>query len=291
MKLFNILIAASLLIGTNAYAQDSTKVATTDTSTAKSDTAKKHGNYTFTIGNGGFVLTKNDTSKLNKEPKKKEEAKFSTHWVMIDLGVNMLQDNTNYNSAAAQNYLRVNQDMQNSNLFSLINGKSINVNIWPVMFKYRLVKTDHQRIYLTTGLGMQLYNFRYDNNITYVNSPAQAIVRDSISFKKNKIGLDYLNVPLMLTFKTKIFKDNWLVYGVGITGGVRIASWSKQVSGERGKEKLHDAFNFNDVNSCLTGEIGIDGAIRFYASYQLTNLYRNALDQHPFAIGIRFMGI
>ena len=81
------------------------------------------------------------------------------------------------------------------------------------------------------------------------------------------------------------------MYGAGVTGGYRISSWTKQISSERGKVKNHDAFNFSDFNACLTGEIGIDGIFRIYASYQVTSLHESALDQRPFCIGLRFGGV
>jgi hypothetical protein len=158
------------------------------------------------------------------------------------------------------------------------------------MVKFAAVKTQRQRIYISSGLGLQLYNFRYENNISYTRDPAGIII-DSVSFSKNKLGLDYLNIPLMLTFKTRLFKDRWLVYGVGITEGLRIASWTKQKSDERGKVKTHDDFGLADWNTCVTGEFGIEGIVRFYASYQLTSLYDNALNQHPISFGFRFSGI
>ena len=117
------------------------------------------------------------------------------------------------------------------------------------------------------------------------------VVVDTIGFTKNQLGFTYLTVPLQFTFKTKLAEKAWLVYGAGISGGYRIASWTKQISAERGKDKNHDKFNFNDFNTCVTGEIGLDGYFRLYASYQLTSLHENALDQKPFCIGIRIGGI
>jgi hypothetical protein len=95
----------------------------------------------------------------------------------------------------------------------------------------------------------------------------------------------------MLTFKTRFDKKHWLVYGVGITEGFRLSSWTKQVSGERGKIKVRDNFSLADFNTCVNAEIGIEGMLRFYASYQLTSLYDNNLGHHPICFGFRFSGI
>jgi hypothetical protein len=260
-------IVSLLLLSVLSYGQEKTA----------DSTRKKGGSVSVQLGSDE---TRDTSDKV-----------FDVHVGLLDLGFNYLDDKTNYASAAAQNFLQVPNEMKNENLFSLRDGKSVNVNVYPVLLKARVVKTKAQRLYVTVGVGLQMYNFRFNKPITYLNETTPMVVMDSISFTKNKVGLTYLSVPLMITSKTKLAKDIWLVYGVGITAGYRIASWTKQVSGERGKDKNHDQFNFNNFNSCVTGEIGVDGWLRLYASYQLTALHDNALDQHPYALGVRFIGI
>src|SRR5690606_40927274 len=80
-------------------------------------------------------------------------------------------DLTDYTSAAAQHFLQVPSDLKNENLFSLRVAKSVNVNIYPVVLKYRMVKTKTQRLYASVGLGLQIYNFRFrDRKSTRLNS-------------------------------------------------------------------------------------------------------------------------
>src|SRR5690606_10418721 len=210
---------------------------------------------------------------------------------IVDVGINSLNDKTDYTSAAAQHFLQVPSDLKNENLFSLRVAKSVNVNIYPVVLKYRMVKTKTQRLYASVGLGLQIYNFRFSKPITYRNETMPTVVMDTVLFSKNKIALTYLSVPLMLTSKARMAKDLWLVYGVGVSGGFRINSIQKQVSDERGKQKERDQFNFNNFNACVNAELGIDGYVRLFASYQLTNLYEHSLEQYPYTIGIRFLGI
>lgn len=246
------------------------------------DTSKK--GHTISIGSNGIKIDEAVDSI-------REEKAFEIGFAGLDIGINTLRDNSNYASAAAQAFLNVDPALENENLFSLRTGKSINVNFWPVMFQQRLAKGENQKVYLSSGIGLQMYNFRFNKNISYLNNTQPEVYMDSVAFTKNKLGLTYLSIPLSLTFKTRLAKDAWLVYGFGITGGYRIASWTKQVSGDRGKQKNHDKYNFNDFNSCVTAELGLDGYFRLYASYQLTALHENALDQHPFCIGIRLLGI
>ena len=277
---FAIITIAGLLLVKNAQAQSSDE--------------KKKKKTTFEVSGKGIFLKAYDTTT---KAKAEQENKQFTNSLSMDLGFNYFQDNTNYSDPAVINYLsNVPPAKKNADLFSLKQSKSINVNLY-WMESFRALKTKGQRIIISTGLGLQLYNFRFDNNITYTKNPS-TVKMDSLSFSKNKLGMDYLNVPLMFTFKTRLYanktdhkKDKWLVYGAGITAGYAISTWTKQISGEAGKVKLHDDFSFNKFNSCVTAEFGLEGVIRLYASYQLTSMYSNGLDVHPIAIGLKISGI
>ena len=229
---------------------------------------------------------------------------FEVQFGMLDLGVNSLVDNTAYPSPGVLPSAQANNEFfhtdaahANKDLFSLRQSKSINVNIYPILLKARLLSTPNQKLTLATGLGLQLYNFRFTKPVTYHSDPTTFVALDTISFSKNKLALNYLTVPLMLNAKTRLAgpasgkNSYWLVYGVGVSGGYLLSSWTKQVSDERGKEKNHDPFNFSKTNFCVNGEIGLDGYFRLFASYQLTALHDSYLDQHPFSIGIRFLGL
>ncbi len=228
-----------------------------------------------------------------------DEEKKDSKWggsLQIDLGFNQIKDETNYADPKVLDYLKVPANKQNSNLFDLNFAKSVNFNLYWLK-SYRLLKTPGQRIYINSGLGMQIYNFRYDNNITYTKTPS-AVILDTISFSKNKLGINYLSVPLSFTFKTRIWnnasnhkKDRWLVYGFGASGGYVLSSWTKQKSKEFGKVKQRGQFEFERVNACATAEFGIEGVFRLYGSYQVTSIFDNGIQQYPICIGLRFGGI
>lgn len=269
-----------MLLSTATYAQN-TKSAT--------DTSKRKMSTFLTIGDGSGLMISRDSVDEHGKRKHKEEEAFSVSWLSgLDIGFNRIQDKTDYNSTAAKTFLHVSDNLKNSDLFDLRTTKSINVNIWPLIVKYRLINGKNDKMYLKSGLGLQLYNFSFDKPVTYSNNPSPAVVMDSGTYKKNKLAFDYLTIPLELTFKTRIGDSKkWLVYGVGLTGGYLLESWTKQVSSQFGKQKDHDNFNFQNFNSCVTAEIGIDGEISLFASYQLTSLQSYGLNQHPFTIGIR----
>ena len=187
-----------LFVSNFASAQDSTKIQ-----------KKNEGKYLY-IGTGGVVVSDHKKDTV-------QESIFGVQYGMIDFGFNMFDDKTNYNSSAAQSFLHTDAANKNTNLFSLNQSKSININIYPVMFKYRLLNNPAQKICLVTGLGLQLYNFRFNKSISYVNNSTSYVIMDTVGFKKNKLAFDYLNVPLEILLKSRLTKKHSFVYGFGIT--------------------------------------------------------------------------
>jgi len=287
MKLRTLILAAlASLLYTNAVtAQEKTD-----------ETAKKKKGHMLYISNKGISIesadsTKTDTTQKAEKKDKEKVGRPRVGFAMLDLGVNFFKDNTNYTDPTLASYLNVPASHRNANLFDLRNGKSINVNIYPLTVRMPLIKTHGQRLYISTGIGLRIYNFKYENGITYVKTPPSIILDSVTSYTKNKLGVYYANIPLMLTAKTRLSKKNWLVYGAGVTAGYRMNSWNKQVSDKYGKTKVHGNFDMADYNTCVTAEFGVEGIIRFFGSYQLNSMYANAIDQRPISVGIRIGGI
>lgn len=248
------------------------------------DTSGTNSHY-LTIGGDGLKIS----NKMRDSIRSKRTV--NTHFLMFDLGFNALHDASNYANQDVQQYLQVPGNKQNGNLYSLRQGKSINVNIWPVLLDINLLRNRSQKISLYTGAGLQIYNFRFNKDISHLNNSSPMVIDDSVNFSKNKLAFAYLSVPLMVNFKTKVSSKLWVTYGLGVIGGYCFDSWTKQISDERGKQKNHDQFNFQKFNLNLSGEIGLKGYIRLYGTYQVTNLYQNTMSQNPYAIGIRFFGV
>jgi hypothetical protein len=298
MKYLTLLIACCAYVS-GAFAQNRP----TDKSliSAKQETHNSDTSQRFTKNDSTSVHPKDSGLYIavgrgirvsnHKKDLANDDKRFQVHFIMVDLGYNGLNDRTNYNSPAAQQYLQVPNDSKNSNLFSMRTAKSVNVNIWPVLFNYNLLKSHGQTISLYSGIGMQFYNFRFNKDISYLNITNPMLIEDSVKFSKNKLAFAYASVPLMLNFKTRVAKGFNFVYGFGVIGGWAFDTWTKQISEERGKQKNHDQFNFQRFNLNLSGEIGIENYIRLYATYQVSNMYKNSLVQNPYCIGIRFLGI
>ena len=139
-------------------------------------------------------------------------ANLSTNWLIIDLGFTNYNDKTNYSGTAAQAFA----PGSNSNWFNLKNNKSVDVNIW--LFMQRLNVVNHV-VNLKYGLGVELNNYRYQDNIKYTTNPltqATVVIQDTTSYSKNKLAADYVTVPVMINFN---FTPN-LREGFGISVGI-----------------------------------------------------------------------
>ena len=299
MKILKVLLLSAMLLnlGTPVQAQSDSSELTArtpqdSTTTQKADSTKKGRVISLDV-NGIYIGSKKPDSAKNE--------KFLVQWGMVDLGFNRIDDKTNYsNSSGAFNSLygigtdpNALYEAPSSAPFKLNEGKSINVNVWIANTRLRLADGENQKLFFTSGIGLQMYNFRFDSRIMYKADPNTHLetIASDLDIQKNKLGFTYAAIPVGLLAKTRITPKRWLVYGASITGGYRLASWTKLKTAQNGKDKNHDPFNFSDFNACVMAEVGIDDVIRLYGSYQLTPLSSGPLNQHPFAIGVRFFGL
>lgn len=156
------------------------------------------------------------------------------------------------------------------------------------MQKLNLVK---HVVNLKYGLGLEMYNFRFSKhqNLSYRNDPEPFVFMDSIRFSKNKLYAGYLSVPFMVNINPTPQKHNGLSFSAGVSAGYLVGSHEKQISDERGKQKIHDDFNLNPWRLAIVGEVGL-GVVRLYGSYSINKLHKDitGVEQYPYAVGIRF---
>jgi len=315
-KMKNKVLTALFSIGTLlAGAQSDSSYTKTDSIKLKADTikvgnfyiVKKSGDALFTtqvkvgdsVVNDATVQIGNITinaSGLDRKPvikierKKPAPKRVSTNWWILDLGFAGNRDETNYVTAVVNNnYLRTFSPANgapNKQTFNLNNGKTTNVNLWFFMQKVSIVK---QAIFLKYGMGMEMYNFRYDSRVSYRKESFPFLYNDSISFSKNKLFAGYLSVPLMLHVNTTPGSKKGFSFSAGVSAGYLVGSRIKQKSEERGKQKYKGDFDLSPFRTALIGELGI-GPVKLYGSYSLNTLHESytRIEQYPFAVGIRF---
>jgi hypothetical protein len=280
MKRIYMAVAALLVAGASFGQNDSTRH-TADTT--KSDTIIA-GNFIIIKKRREQGANKAETN-VSIERKPYKPSKISTNWWIFDLGFANVNDKTNYAGADAQNILRSvgPGGKPGKDDLKLRASKSSNVNIWVVMQRVNLVKG---YVNLKYGLGLEMFNFRYENNIRYNKNP-NFIYRDSINFSKDKLYAGYATIPFMLNVNTSPGRKKGLSFSAGVSAGYLVGSHTKEVSSERGKEKTKGDLGLEKFRLAYVGELGI-GPIRLFGSYSLTKLHENGLEQYPYSLGIRF---
>jgi hypothetical protein len=231
---------------------------------------------------GDFKKTK---ISIEKSPKKLK--KISTNWWILDLGYANYVDHTQpiYYTAIPYNSMMP-RYVTNTDL-KLNNAKSSNVNIWIVQQKASLYKNIWNLKY---GVGFEMYNFRLEQPISFSNTNPNKMYFDNVSFKKNKLFVEYLTVPVQLNYHSNPDNSKSFYASLGMSAGYLLQSHTKQISDERGKRKVNGNFNLNNFKMATIGELGV-GGIRLYGSMSMTNLFDKKLtniDMAPFAVGVRF---
>jgi hypothetical protein len=282
-QLFTSALALCVCMG--AFAQ-------TDTTGPKTVDTIKIGNIIIIKKGDGKTTEPKEEKKSDNddgvtvEIKKRKEYKpsnISTNWWIVDLGFANVNDQTNYAVATAPGgYF----PGGSKNLMSLRNGKSVNVNIWFFMQRVNLIK---HAVNLKYGLGLELNNYRFENNIRFQYEPTDFINRDAqvSKFDKNKLAADYITLPVMLNFNFTPKKKKSYGFSAGVSAGYLYAARQKLMSDERGKEKIKNDFNLEPWKLSAIGELNL-GTIRFYGSYAINNMFNSGLDQTPYNFGIRF---
>ena len=212
-------------------------------------------------------------------PRPNRMANISTNWLILDLGFTNYNDKTNYGGAAAQAFA----PGGSANWFDLRNKKSVDVNIWLFMQRLNLIK---HVVNLKYGLGVELNNYRYRDNIRFATDPT-SVYMDTISYSKNKLAADYVTVPFMLNFNFTPKLEHGFGLSVGASAGYLYSSRQKLISPETGKFKVHDDFDLNPWKISWIGELQL-GPVKLYGSYATKSMFKRGLDQTPYTIGIRF---
>ena len=284
-QLFTLMAMAMLCTAANAQND------TTITAPKESDTIRI-GNMVI-IKKGGGNESRNRHVYIDVERKQRRKpANISTNWGIVDLGFANYDDKTNYANTGGYLYNRPGAAPLGKGDFSLNTNKSIDVNIWFFMQRFNVIK---HHVNLKYGLGIELNNYRYQSAISYLKdnpfvtnqAPAPVIIRDSISFSKNKLAADYLTVPFMINFCTNPESHNkGLSLSAGVSAGYLYSQRNKQISNERGKRKTKGDLGLEPFKFSYIAELGL-GPVHLYGSYSPKTIYKTGLDIRPYTVGIR----
>lgn len=286
-----VILTAGLLYGGKNMAQDTGSTPARDTACCDADTAHYGPVTVIKVTRDGEKKTAKviwgDAEISAKDTAKKEQHQVKLSWLGFDFGWNNYVDRTDYGTAGVNDFVP-GQPEATKDMFSLRGGKSVNVNIWPVLVKVNLID---RYLGLRTGLGIEMNNYRYTKSISYKNDISRTYVfRDTVQFKKNKLFSEYLTIPVMFTVESNpAHTGRSFHFATGATFGYLIKSRTKQVSHARGEVKNNDPFNLEQFRTSLRTEIGY-GPVRLYGSYSFTPIHQYGLEQYPFSIGIVLIG-
>ena len=186
-----------------------------------------------------------------------------------------------------------NSDMKTDlkdNPFELEASKSIGVNLNFAESKLSFGKSN---VGLVTGFGFSFnsYGFNKNNILTTTSDTTMMIpAADGINFKKNKLNIAYLTIPLMLEFNTSKNESESAYISVGVEGGVRLYEKYKQkysANGDDVSNKNRDDYNANFLKADAVVRVGYK-SLDLFAKYPLNPLFEKgkAEELSAFQIGI-----
>ena len=232
--------------------------------------------------------------------------KFNGHWAGIELGWNgWVNDDFTMTYPADQQYLNLN------------NARSLMVNLNPFEFNLNLAKNHFG---LTSGLGFELHNYYFSNSTLLIKDSMDLVAYNIVDqsgkpadMKVNKMFISWLTVPVLFEYQTNSkMRMNSFHFTVGVIGGVRLASYTKQEYYARNTDyylkddngKLVGMFNSGDKPYRTKGQYHLNtfkadltaragwSFLNLWATYSLTPMYQK--DQgpvlYPWSVGITLIG-
>lgn len=175
---------------------------------------------------------------------------------------------------------------------NLVNGKSTNVNLTYNHY-FNIYK---ENVRLSVGLGLDWNNYRLAGDSSLrANAPKFTMFQDStngkaIDFSKNKLLARYATLPVMLHFQSNELSNG---KRIGVSGGVELGylinGRLKQISEEKGKTKVNDSFNLNELRYGFIGRVHY-GSVGIYGKYYPQSVFNNneGPNLNTFCVGLTF---
>ena len=224
--------------------------------------------------------------KVNFKKSNNNFKQLETSWFAFDLALVNYLDETKYAENKSLSNPAIGQPLSKSKM-QLNNGKSTNFNIWVVQQKYRL---KNPAFYLKYGLGLEMFNFRYEYGINFRKNESMIIYLSDESYEKNKLFTSYLSAPVQLGYDFKLKNDKILGISGGLVTGYLFKSYNKQINRELGKEKYKSNFSLRDMRLAGVFEIRID-KLKFFGTASLQNMLdkmNTNQSLYPYSFGLRF---
>lgn len=204
---------------------------------------------------------------------------FRPHWSGFEFGFNnYLADG--YESTLPAEY----------NFMNLNTGKSFNVNINFAQLGIGITR----RFGLVTGMGLQFNDYVFEGNNNIMKGENGVIVEydasaDGIVLDKSKLSTTYFVMPLLLELQVPVQRHSSLNIAAGVIGGAKVASRTKLVYFNDGKQKIKERndYSLNLLRYGPTVRLGYE-SFQIYATYYMNRLFKDQKgpELYPVQIGI-----
>lgn len=215
--------------------------------------------------------SKKGSKESKKTSKKHSTLLFNPRWSGVEAGLNMFLGN-DFSGPYTLLELRP------------MRSWNFNFNIADVGLAFSY--SHRAGIYTGIGLGWNNYSF---NNPVRLEKGKNALLCNAIdeseegTVKRSKLGVLYLQMPLMVEFRPT--EKSYIA--IGVTGGLRINTWTR-VKFEKGvNEKIHNDFYVNRFKLDASLRAGGRG-LGFFANYNLLPLFQKdkAPTTHTLSFGL-----
>ena len=273
-----LLTAIMAAVASIGFAQDTTTTTTTTTTTVKNGdttvvtTIEKKPRTIFRFG---YRQTKVDSARKAARAGK-PGFNFGITFSRVDLGLATLIDNGSFTLSPQNQFLRYRS------------WKSSNFGFDLVQFGYRF--DNHFKMYLSGGFDWT--HIRLRENVTIQKGGSSlTYINDNVEFSKNRFSSTYLRIPLSFEFRSNEDKDgDRFRFIAGPDFGLLMGGRVKQISAERGKQKIDDDYHFAKVRYGAFARVGYGGA-GIFAKYYFNDMFENSPAQaglKNFSFGFTF---
>lgn len=220
-----------------------------------------NGNYSREIDKEGIDKSwkNNEWNSGNKNKKFRFYRKNNVQWAGLSLGLN--------------NFVYQGFESSLPDTISFMKLDPSHSYSWGINIDERSYALSSQ-FYIVTGMGFDFDYFRFDgnNNIEEVDEVIKPrIPSDGIKYKKSKLFVSHLVIPLMIEYKFPF--DKGLTLDAGVVGNVKLWARTKTEHDHNGDDverKEYNDFNIRLLRYGFRGQIGYSNVSIFGCYYPMT---------------------